>query len=534
MQRWPPLFDANGPVGYGATAPPEFPTCADLLRHMDRLGIPRALVWSVQARDHHPATGNARLLAEVQATDPKGERLVPSLVIAPSMLHEPRSVDELIAAMRTHKIRALRVFPGTLRHKLRHLQPLLKKVARFHPVLFVSVREVADDQDLLALAESFPQIPLVCMHAMWGQIFNFSLLDLMRRRPNLLTDTSWVHTRGTIALVAREFGTERLVFATGGKAHNGAAVAALMHANITDAQRAAIAHGNLERLLGLRATRAAAPAIRTSRDETLWAKFRRGELLGVNIIDAHGHLGTTGFWPLPEREIEDQVAAALPEMDRLGIRTIIVSGEDALFADPLEGNAKLEEKAGRHGERIRGYFGFNPYYADRLAPRLDEFFTRPFFVGFKFLCSYWRTPVTDRRFEPALRYAQEHHLPILLHTWDGPFDSPAMLRDIVRAYPDAIFLLGHSGGGDKGRLEAEELALANRNVYLEWCGSFTSRIPWEETLVRVSAERVVFGTDAVFHDFAWELGRFLSLDLPAESLLPVLGENMRGILARRR
>jgi predicted TIM-barrel fold metal-dependent hydrolase len=203
-----------------------------------------------------------------------------------------------------------------------------------------------------------------------------------------------------------------------------------------------------------------------------------------------------------------------------------------LHGEPVEGNRLFQKHAAKHGDRIRGYVGFNPYYEKALTERLDEFFSQPFFVGIKFLCFYWQVPVTDARFRPALEYAQRRRLPILLHTWDDPYDSPAMLNDIVREYPDAAFLLGHSGGGNAGRLEAHELAAANANVYLEWCGSFCSSIPWETTLKVVDPSRVIFGTDAMGHDMAWELARFLSLDVPQETLLPILGDNMRRILAR--
>jgi hypothetical protein len=49
-----------------------------------------------------------------------------------------------------------------------------------------------------------------------------------------------------------------------------------------------------------------------------------------------------------------------------------------------------------------------------------------------------------------------------------------METEIVKKYPNAIFLLGHSGGGTPGRFEAIELAQNNDNVYLEFCGSFTT------------------------------------------------------------
>ena len=131
-------------------------------------------------------------------------------------------------------------------------------------------------------------------------------------------------------------------------------------------------------------------------------------------------------------------------------------------------------------------------------------------------------------------YANRRRLPILIHTWGGGYDSPALLKDIARKYPEASFLLGHTGGSDTGRAEAEALALENPNVYLEWCGSFCSSTLWEDTLKKVNPRQVVFGTDAVAHGIPWELGRLLSLDVPDKILVPILGANMRRILARRK
>ena len=532
------LFDANGPVGCGATSAPDFATCEDMLRHMDRLGIARSLVWSTQARDHHPAIGNQRLLAELDALRPADrKRLVPSLVIAPTMLYENHSTEELVALVRSGRTRALRVCPRTLRHKLPHLAPLLAQVAPYQPVLFVDVREVPDERELFELASAFPRMPIVCLHGMWPWLFNFSLLDLMRRCPNILIDNSMHHTRGTAERIVRDYGMHRMVFATACKSDNGASIAHLQHLPVGPEAHEAIAHGNLEQLLGLEPTARPAAASRPAPKRTaptLWQKLRAGRRLGLDIIDAHGHLGSEGVWPLTERDMDEQIPAALRWLDTLSIRTMIVSGQDALFSDPVAGNRKLEDKAGRHGERFRGYLTFNPFYEQSLLPQLDDFFSRPFFVGFKSICDYWQVPVTDKRFHSAYQYCHEHRLPFLIHTWDGHHDSPAMLKDVAKEYPNAIFLLGHSGGGDRGRMESVELALANPNVYLEFCGSFCSRIPWEETLKQVGRDRVVFGTDAVFHDFAWELGRFLSIDLPDEDLIPALGANMRRILRMRR
>jgi predicted TIM-barrel fold metal-dependent hydrolase len=165
---------------------------------------------------------------------------------------------------------------------------------------------------------------------------------------------------------------------------------------------------------------------------------------------------------------------------------------------------------------------------------MDGCFSRNVFIGFKLLCDYWQIPVNDSRFNSMWEYADQHRLPILIHTWDGPYDSPALLTDIVKRYPNASFLLAHAGGGDHGRHEAEEIAKNNENVYLEWCGTFCSSVPFEETLEKIGGGRkVVFGTDGVCHSPIWELGRLISLNVPEQTIIPILGQNMHKIMKCR-
>ncbi len=535
MSQRPTWFDANGQVGCGRRETPEFRTPLERLPHMDRLGIDRSLVWSTQARDHHASVGNRRLLAELDALPPaQRRRFEPSLLISPVMLYERGAAEELVEQVRARNIRALRAFPAAQQYRLPHLEELLERLRLLKPVLFVNIPDQSSEQELLDLADRFKQMPIVCMCGMWPQIFNWSLLHVLARRTNVLLDNSWHHTAGTVERIVAEYGSGRMVFATGNKSHNGAAMAHVLGADISDAQRHDIAHGNLERLLGLSPTSAADACRRPPSRNEYWQKVLDGGKLGLKILDAHGHVGASGIWPMLDQESPRQIDSALRAMDRAGIQTIIVSETEALYSAPVAGNLNLERKAAATDGRVLGYFAFNPIYADRLAPMLDECFSRKFFVGIKFLCDYWNVKVTDPRLEPAMAFANKRRLPILVHTWDGPCDSPAMLADIVGRFPDATFLLGHSGGGDAGRREAVELAKANPNVYLEWCGSFCSGISWEWTIEQVGNGRVVFGTDAFGHDLSWELGRFLSLDLPEKTLRPILGENMRKILARRK
>lgn len=528
------FFNANGSFGYTAAARPEFPSASDLLLHMDRLGIHRSLVYHLQARDQNADEGNEALLKEIEACPGAKARLLPAFTVVPTMVYASGSMDNLVKAMAMSKVQALRAFPAAQHFRLWHLEPILEGVSRFNPVLLVNIREVGDARDVLQVADSFPRMPIILTEGMWPHML--TLFDLMRRRKNIMAETSWIHSWETIEDLVHHFGAERIIFGVGPKAHQGASLGELAHAKLPDGQREQIAHGNLEGLLGL--TPFEGP-ISFSPTETLmpcsglWGKHLAGGPTGVGILDAHAHLGGSSTWVRKQNDIDAQIRETITEMDRLGIQTLIVSGQEALFSDPVAGNRLLEEHAGRHGDRFKGYLGFNPFYDGEMAPLFDDFFSRPFFVGFKVLSDYWRVPMNDPRFVPVWKYAHDHRLPILLHTWDTAYSSPILLKDVVKRYPEAIFLLGHSGGGDAGRLEATEMASANPNVYLEWCGSFCCSITWEETLSRVSEQKVVFGTDGPYHSFAWELGRFLSLNITEGKMLPILGQNMRHILARR-
>ncbi len=521
-----PLFDANGSFGKPAAGGAEFPTVAERLAHMDRLGIARSLVWNSEATQNHALSSNRRLLDEIARTPGAGGRIVPSLVVSGLMTYERDGIDALRRQMEEGQTRALRFTHVFGRLTLMQCEPVFRVLRDRKPFVCLSARG-ANAQDILEFAGIFPDIPIILTNVIWGE--GIGVFDLMRRRPNVLLEISWWHTWEGVRLAVEHFGPERVLFGTGSRSHAGAAIAALARARISDAARALVAHGNMDRLTGL-TTSARASGVRSA----LWQRCLDGEPLGVDIVDAHGHIGPSGGYVLERHEERAQVPLALRAMDELGQRTMIISGIQAALGSPVEGNDLVEEVLRPHAGRLPAYVVFNPIYAQEILPRLDGWFAGGVFVGFKLLCSYWGTPVTDARFKPMWEYAHARRLPILLHTWEGGMDSPAMLRPIVAAFPEAAFVLGHSGGGNRGRAEAESLAAEYPNVFLEWCGSFCSTVLWEETLRRVKPEQVVYGTDAMAHDIHWELGRLLSADLSDEVLTPILGGNMRRVLARRK
>ncbi len=530
------LFNVNGKIGNSAYEESEFPDIRNLLVHMDYLGVDRSLVWHVEARDLNPTYGNRRLLHEIREAGVE-QRLIPAFVITPACFFEDGVLPFLKANFGTGSVRALRITPDISRFPIRQIERLLAELAEFAPVLLWDCRILSSEQDMRdieLLAKRFPAINFVLTQKMWGGFG--SVVDLMWRCPNIHVDISWLHMRDVIEFLIDNFGCERVVFGLGYKSHYGASIASLMHAQISQEQRELIAHGNMERLLQLEPAKTRfCSDVRLLEEKPLWCKFRSGKPIdNVPIIDAHCHTAPhTRGWFLRDINLEKNIGNLIKQMDRVGVNHMIIISETALFGNPVEGNRKMAQMLAPHRDRFSGYVGFNPRYEKELLPCLNEFFADGFYVGFKLLPSYWKLPVTDAGYRTVWEYADKHHLPILIHTWDDQYNSPAMLREIASRYHHAKFLLGHSGGGSSGRKEAEEIVSETSNVFLEFCGSFTTPLPFEESARKVGFDRVVFGTDTGAHSQAWELGRYLSMPIPDEQLIPALSANMQRILGER-
>ncbi|MEI6424801.1 MAG: amidohydrolase family protein [Lentisphaerota bacterium] len=529
------LFNVNALIGTGAYEEAQYPSAEYLVVHLNYLGIDRSLVSHVEARDLNPTWGNRRLLREI-AESGYSERLIPAFVISPSCYYENGALDFLKESLRAGKVRALRIYPSVSRFPIMLLERILGELAQWEPSVFCDCATFGaenDIRDFISLAEKFPGISFVFTQKMWPGFG--SLIDAMWRCKNIYVDISWIHMRDTVNLMIDDFGAERLLFGIGYKSHYGAAIGALAHYQIKSEQRELIAHGNVERLLKIKPLMkkiSVEPQI--LKKKPLWDTFRKGlPLKGVKVIDAHGHVGPTHRgWYIRNIDFDEQIKVLTDQMARLGVEKTVVSAETALFGEPVEGNRFAEKYLLNHKEHFVGYLVFNPRYGKGLIAELDDFFKNGFYVGFKILAGYWKIPVTDSAYEVVWKYAGKYSLPILLHTWDDSYNSPAMLKDIVKKYPNASFLLGHSGGGTRGRIEAEELALSNSNVYLEFCGTFTTPRTFEDSMKIVGIDRVLFGSDTSAHDQAWELGKYLSMPVPDKQLIPGLGENFMRILKK--
>lgn len=520
-------IDLNYVLGKGSSGEPGYDTPESILQQMDYLDIDRAVVFSAEARDWSGINGNHMLLDSLR---PYMERLKPAFIITPRDYYEKGTMEYYQSMAANGTVRMFRIVPGKTRTALYECEFVLEALANFPITVQIDSRELKleDYRTLAELANKFPAINFLLGQKIWCNME--SVFNLMKRCKNVLLDTSWLHVRNTIETAVELFGFERLLFATGHKNQYGASIAALNHAELSPEAREAIAHGNAERLMGLAplAEKLSSPP-EILKSKPLWQKFASGESLNnLDIIDAHVHQAPPAA--LGYLQFSGDVANSVPEMvksmDKFGIAHSIVMGSRALGGNNLAGNREFAQQARLCRDRIHGYFVFNPRQSSDFTEEiLEDFFADGFFAGFKTLSGYWKVQHNDQRYKLMWEFAEKHRLPILIHTWN----DVEPLREVAAAYPHAKLIIAHCGGGDSGRMGAISLAEDFSNVYLEICGTFTASLPLAEAIEKLGNTRFIFGTDAALHDIAYEMGAFLSLPLPDETLLPIMNKNFRNI-----
>lgn len=242
------FFDCNVFFGLPSIRPLlPVPGAEALLAEMDRAGVEKALAWHIAQCDASPQVGN-RLLAEAIAPQ---QRLVGCWTILPNQAREFPPPPELFAQMRAARIAAIRIFPNLHRFLANAVsmgELLEQMVARRIP-LFLSVLRGTDWRDIYALLAEFPNLTcVICDHGVWGEDRKFR--PLLARYPNAYVDTARYILDGGIEAFVGDYGRERLLFGSGfPECHFGGMMLALRHARIDEEAKAAIAGGNLERLL---------------------------------------------------------------------------------------------------------------------------------------------------------------------------------------------------------------------------------------------------------------------------------------------
>ena len=244
------LFDVNVCVGRpvrGGYRPAV--NSDDLEDVLDSYGIRRAVVWHIAQLEHAAPDGNAMLADFIRGR----ERLTGCWTILPPQTRELPPVEELFSAMAEAGVCALRLFPDE--HRFIPDRVVLGSlfdhaVERRIPVLVSLTLPGMSWGHTYRLLADFPELTcVICDTGVWGQDRYFR--PLLERYPRVYVETSLLSLGdGIVEALVRDYGSSRLVFGSGFPDREPeAAILQLLHAEISEADRKAIASGNLERLL---------------------------------------------------------------------------------------------------------------------------------------------------------------------------------------------------------------------------------------------------------------------------------------------
>lgn len=238
------LFDCN--CCYGRTTQPAFrfaATPAELIAEMDWYGIERALVYHANQRFSSPTTYNPIITDELSGQP----RLEATWAILPSQTGELPLPAELFISMKAAGIRALRAFPDEQRYNLDSLTfgELCAALVERRVPLFVRWNCLA----IGVLLKDCPNLTVVAVNQ-GPHSFERYLRPLLDRFPNFHLETSGLLVEGLLEEFCARYGSQRLLFGSGYPDNcGGGALLCLTQARISDADKAAIAGGNLDRLL---------------------------------------------------------------------------------------------------------------------------------------------------------------------------------------------------------------------------------------------------------------------------------------------
>ena len=242
------FFDCNAQIGKFSTPTPDsFFTGKELVENLTRCGISRALVYHSLALEWHPAEGNEHVFSEIE-----GLPFEPAWVVMPHHCGDFPGPRDLVQLMRKRKVGAVRVYPTTHQWRLADwcagdLFSALEG-ARIPVLLDLGQTNFDEVQALLA---AHPLLPMVLLRTSYR--CDRYIYPLFERYPNFAIESGGYQATGGIEAIVERFGARTLVFGTGAPlTEPGAAVTQITYADISDADKTAIAGGNLRRIISWR------------------------------------------------------------------------------------------------------------------------------------------------------------------------------------------------------------------------------------------------------------------------------------------
>ncbi len=349
-------------------------------------------------------------------------------------------------------------------------------------------------------------------------------IALMRANPHVYVESRRLCTPDALEVHAAAVGADRVLFGTGGAPFNArAALNLVLHANLPEADKRLILAGNAKRvILGEPASDTPTQGLAPN---PFGRPVRRGDT--PPIVDVHCH---DGPWPwLSARSPRSQGLDYIRQlMRKYNVEKALVSSTLGIMGDFREGNRTLIEAA-RGSSDVFAYVVVNANDVAGSCAEMDRYYGEPNVLGAKVHTQTSRVELSDPRMHALFAEIAARGKPAVSHVMTGftPGDWSQVdgMAELAARFPDLPMVAYHAGGLDWQRML--DLAEDLPNLYLEYASSYPQENPVREAVLRIGAERVLFGSDMDLLSPSFTLGVFESAGLSEADMEAVLNRNAK-------
>jgi predicted TIM-barrel fold metal-dependent hydrolase len=233
---------------------------------------------------------------------------------------------------------------------------------------------------------------------------------------------------------------------------------------------------------------------------------------GIEIIDAHAHIGYFGGWA--------NVGITAEELIALNKEYGVV--HSIVFAIP---NDMTAQAVSAYPRNLTGYVWLNPFDGAKAVNELDDSVKEWGCKGVKLHPLFQAFIADDPVVYPIMNEARKLKVPVAIHSGHPPFSLPWSIGELADIYPDVTIVMLHMGHGHGLYIRAAiNTAKKHSNIILETSGMpMHSKI--KEAMDTVGEDRVIYGSDIPFHHPSVELQRLKVAGLNENQLRRVLHDN---------
>lgn len=252
-------------------------------------------------------------------------------------------------------------------------------------------------------------------------------------------------------------------------------------------------------------------------------------------IDCHTHCSVSlGPWPGYHRVVADA--------RRLGVDKVCCSHPITVkHTDPKQirrANNDTIAAMRAYPDVIMGQCFIDPGHIRFAQDEITRCVVDGGMIGLKF---YHQYRMDNPVFYPVIERCAELGVPMLMHA--GKFVDPSDIarQPLVsssdhfiapaRLYPEAVFIIGHIGGGGDWEWQIKAMHQAPKNVYMDTSGSVIDAGMIEKAVRDLGAERLLFATDMSTER---GVGKILDADITQRQKEMIWSENFQRILDMRK